>query len=70
MSNEQNIRRILEVMESIADVLPADRQLAFDALTFSLVDAAINAGITIDGIGANIEKVLRAREAAVRQAMS
>ncbi|KKX24342.1 hypothetical protein [Rhizobium sp. LC145] len=70
MTNEEETRAVVTAMERVIDILPEDRDLAFAALAFAIVDVAAEADISREQIHANIEKVLNARLVAARQMMS
>ncbi|HEX5933762.1 MAG TPA: hypothetical protein VFY63_06325 [Pseudorhizobium sp.] len=70
MTATKDIRPVLEAMEQINDALPADPGIAFEALSFAIIEAAVDLEISREDLHANIDQLLDARLAAARQMMS
>ena len=65
-----NIKNVVQGMERINDVLPDVNADAMAALTFVLVETAVEAGVSLDDVKANLEIAWRSRSEAARQVMS
>ncbi|KKX25335.1 hypothetical protein [Rhizobium sp. LC145] len=65
-----NIKNVVQGMERINDVLPDVNADAMAALTFVLVETAVETGVSLDDVKANLEIAWRSRSEAARQVMS
>lgn len=61
---------VLAALEDITAALPEDRVIAFEALTFAIIEVAVSESIPAEVIHANINKVFSARQAAAREVLS
>ena len=65
-----NVKNVVQGMERINGVLPDVNADAMAALTFVLVETAVEAGVSLDDVKANLEIAWRSRSEAARQVMS
>ncbi|WPE22447.1 hypothetical protein [Shinella zoogloeoides] len=65
-----DIIAVLAALKDITAALPEDRVMAFEAMTFAIIEVAVSENIAAEDIHANIDKVLRARQAAAKEVLS
>lgn len=65
-----NVKNVTEGMSRIADALPDNPADALAALTFCLVELAVEANVPIKDVHNNIDRALTSRTAAARKALS